>query len=412
MAEHRMRLEPGQPVPKATSVTIRLDEQGARRAIDQIPQSRTYRDGHGYVANFVPSKEQQLRARRQQPKISKFVTSFLEATSSSPVGMRKGDFVPHVFEPERPLLPLPGAHLTASQYLFLEREQQADEHVTVSADLVPLSKARSKSSPTPQRRQSRHTDVHDTEPAWRTLQHFKNWQNKALQTAMKDGVDEFKDQEIHDPGLQIQGTQQKAPEEPLNLEELDKLVDEVSDHSMIDGARKTLAHTQNTMEDASMQVLRDIAADRIDRFGCQEPGLVQMPLNKNNPYTNQFSDASVILATLRKPKPPVPAANIQIKYPKLQALMERRAAEKAQLEAQLAKAEAEKAEKERIAAEEEELRKAREEEEESSDEEVTYPEDAQNIQDLLRVQRLRQKRAARQRRDGTESKRKGMLTEN
>ena len=267
MAEHRMRLEPGQPVPKATSVTIRLDEQGARRAIDQIPQSRTYRDGHGYVANFVPSKEQQLRARRQQPKISKFVTSFLEATSSSPVGMRKGDFVPHVFEPERPLLPLPGAHLTASQYLFLEREQQADEHVTVSADLVPLSKARSKSSPTPQRRQSRHTDVHDTEPAWRTLQHFKNWQNKALQTAMKEcvqchgrfsmrstlgeaeyllsrwractvlllvffffsflnarvylacsGVDEFKDQEIHDPGLQIQGTQQKAPEEPLNLE--------------------------------------------------------------------------------------------------------------------------------------------------------------------------------------------------
>ena len=179
----------------------------------------------------------------------------------------------------------------------------------------------------------------------------------------------------------------------------------------------------------SVQVLRDIAADRIDRFGCQEPGLVQMPLNKNNPcvgyslqinctwnwplselasdcfvvvldcvniklvqalmipwcvvlharYTNQFSDASVILATLRKPKPPVPAANIQIKYPKLQALMERRAAEKAQLEAQLAKAEAEKAEKERIAAEEEELRKAREEEEESSDEEVTYPEDAVSV---------------------------------
>lgn len=194
MAEHRMRLGPGQPVPKATSVTIRLDEQGARRATDQIPNSRTYRDGHGYyVENFVPSKEeeqQQLRARRQQPKVSKFVTSFLEATSSSPVAMRKGDFVPHVFEPERPLLPLPGAHLTASQYLFLEREQQADEHVTVSADLVPLSKGRSNSSPTPQRRQStKHTDdVHDTEPAWRTLQHFKNWQNKALQTAMKEYV--------------------------------------------------------------------------------------------------------------------------------------------------------------------------------------------------------------------------------
>lgn len=32
------------------------------------------------------------------------------------------------------------------------------------------------------------------------------------------GVDEFKDQEIHDPSLQIQGTSQRAPEEPLNLE--------------------------------------------------------------------------------------------------------------------------------------------------------------------------------------------------
>ncbi len=69
----------------------------------------------------------------------------------------------------------------------------------------------------------------------------------------------------------------------LHTQELDKLVSTVLDHSVIDGARGLLASTVATMQDASMQVLRDIAGDRIDRFGCQEPGLVQNPLSKQNP---------------------------------------------------------------------------------------------------------------------------------
>ena len=75
--------------------------------------------------------------------------------------------------------------------------------------------------------------------------------------------------------LQLHGVQQKPPEQPLNLEALDKLVHEVTDHSTLHGARDLLAGSQDALKEASMKVLRDIAADRIKRFGCQEPELVK-----------------------------------------------------------------------------------------------------------------------------------------
>ena len=62
-------------------------------------------------------------------------------------------------------------------------------------------------------------------------------------------------------------------------------------------------------------------------------------------YVQQFSDAGDILDHLKKPKSPVPKAKIVHKYPKLQALMQRRAEEKAKMEEELARAQALEAER-------------------------------------------------------------------
>ena len=86
--------------------------------------------------------------------------------------------------------------------------------------------------------------------------------------------------------LQVQGVQQSLPDQQLDIEALDKLVEEVRDHTTMQQARATLVDTNHAMTEASMKVLKDIADDRIDRFGCQEPQLVQNPLSEDNVYVD------------------------------------------------------------------------------------------------------------------------------
>lgn len=184
-----MHLGADQPVPTSSTVRLTLDEKRGRWASDQIPQSRTYRDGHGHVDQVLPTKQQLRQRDRQQRRQPRFVATYMEATTRSPVQMKKGDFVPHVFEPEHPLLPLPGAALTASQYLFLEREQHAQQHVTVSAELRPLSKKSNRKRRSLISSTGSTSDKHgsDRGPDWKSVEHFKNWQNRVLQAEMQSG---------------------------------------------------------------------------------------------------------------------------------------------------------------------------------------------------------------------------------
>ncbi len=182
-----MRLPDGAVPPSATQVRLALDTDPSQvwRADEATPESRLYKypsEGRGRSATQLQQRQQQPQQQWQQqqqqqglqqqlwkqqqqgqynaagpatssssspPPVAgeaqpQFVMTYLESTATPPVRMKKGDFVPHVFQPERPLLPLPGAQVTAAQYLFLEREAQAARHVLVPAELQPLSKTKKK----------------------------------------------------------------------------------------------------------------------------------------------------------------------------------------------------------------------------------------------------------------------------
>jgi len=162
-------------------------------------------------------------------------------------------------------------------------------------------------------------------------------------------------------------------------------------------------------------------------------------------YVKPSSDANDILSTLKKPDPPVPAANIEMKYPKLQALLQKRAEEKARLEVKLKAEEQARAAKAAAKAAAAAAAADAARDEESGDEvnahanfqpitesvrarelQSFYRDEPRtgshlrvnhiccsqtDIQQLLRMQRERQAKAAANRRV-KEKPRKGMLTEN
>lgn len=386
MAEHRMRHDRDGPLPSATRISLILDEQNGEWARDRIPESRTF--GQSAKQSLRSSKARGTAGKRTQ----QFVMSYSEANALSPVQMKKGDFIPHIFNPALSLLPMPGTQLSASQYLFLEREQDAEEHVLLSAELSPLQKADKKGSfPDSKNVANKKQKADPKSPSWRSVEHFRNWQDQVLKSTINEAKNDPNaiggEREVEqDPVLYAQGVQQSIPVKPLNLEALDQLVSEITDHTAIQKARQNVVHTNATMTQAAMGVLRNIATDRIDRFGCQEPDLVKMPFNKDNEYVKQFSEASVILDNLRKPKPPIPKAHIKKTYPKLKALLARRAEEKKRLTEKLAK----KMEEEAIKTAEKALEDERHADEQvPATQDVTVVVSASNIGELLEAQRQR-----------------------
>ena len=221
-----MHVEPGMSAPKLKTVSLSLDPETTHFTAQQIAESRTYQPQPSQLEQLqIPHSSNKLSSlgsrrdllghnsrnsnnQREDPQ-PQFVRTYLEKNGEGgkpKVAMRKGDFLPHVFEPVRPLLPLPGAELTASQYLFLEREQAAEEHVLVSAELKPLSKTmqqkqaqnnlssnpshtgsssrahsgRSRSAMSRREDTNGNSNSTSAEPRWRTVEHFRHWQNAVL----------------------------------------------------------------------------------------------------------------------------------------------------------------------------------------------------------------------------------------
>ena len=95
----------------------------------------------------------------------------------------------------------------------------------------------------------------------------------------------------------------------MDFDSLQNLVGEIKDQDRIERARERIRGCNTRMQASSMKVLRQIAEDRIAKYGCQEPGLV--------------SDKKVLAFLKTKPRPRTPVV-INYKTKQMDVLMEQR----------------------------------------------------------------------------------------
>lgn len=228
--------------------------------------------------------------------------------------MKKSHFIPDVLHPKLTPLPEAGAAVPASSLQLLKRQRHSKETYIVSANLVGLSQEKKKTKQKKKRHKPKRLSITLGKPAWDTTRDFVKWQNKVFKAELDkqqfDPLAEPLEREILNATvLRIRGSKVEKPESTLNYDTLQILIGDIKNQERIERARSRIRGANAEMQTASMDVLKQIANDRIAKFGCQEPGLV--------------TDKQVLKFLKTKPRPKTPRV-INYKTTHMDVLAEQR----------------------------------------------------------------------------------------